>query len=134
MFRNWSHEQARLLFAVAAIYDIALGLAFTFLYDPILDALDIVPPDNKSYIHLASVFVLVQGLSYLIVARNVRANAGLVLAGMLYKAGYSLVALYYLAIDELLHWVFFALGVVDLLFLIGFAVTFQMLRRERADW
>ena len=60
MFRNLSHEQARLLFAVAAIYDIALGLAFTFLYDPILDALDIVPPDNKSYIHLASVFVLVQ--------------------------------------------------------------------------
>lgn len=132
MLANWSFERARLFFLVAAIYDIALGVAFTFVYDPILDWLDIIPPDNKSYIHLASVFVLVQGLSYLIVARDVAGNAGLVLAGILYKFGYSAVAVYYLAIDELLHWIFFAFGIADMVFLLGFLATFMLIRREHA--
>ena len=108
------------LFLVAAAYDIGLGLAFTFLYNPILDALDIRPPDNKSYIHLAAVFVLVQGISYLFVYRNMAGNLDMIRVGVIYKAAYSIVAVYYLAIDELLHWIFFLFGVMDM----GFMVLF----------
>ena len=40
--------------------------------------------------------------------------------GVVCKAAYSIVAVYYLAIDELLHWIFFLFGVLDM----GFMVLF----------
>jgi len=116
------------VFWIAAAYDIALGLGFMFFHEPILDALDITPPDNTSYIHLSAVFVLVQGLTYILLARNLRPNADLVKAGMLYKAGYFLVALYYLVTDDLLHWVFFLFGVADLIFLVLFLGALAAIR------
>ena len=120
------------LFLVAAAYDIVLGLAFIFLYDPILDALDITPPDNKSYIHLASVFVLVQGLGYLFVYRNLAGNLDMIRVGVIYKAAYATVAVYYLAIDELLHWIFFLFGMIDIVFMGLFVATLVATKKAAA--
>jgi hypothetical protein len=120
------------VFALAAAYDIVLGLAFIFLYKPILDVLDIVEPYNASYIHLAAVFVAVQGISYLFVWRNLTGNADLVKAAVLYKASYAGVAIYYLAIDDLLHWVFFLFGMLDLGFMVLFIGALRAIDRNRA--
>ena len=64
----------RSVFAVAAAYDLILGLAFIFLHNPILDVLDIAEPYNTSYIHLAAVFVAVQGIGYLFVWQDIAGN------------------------------------------------------------
>jgi len=119
----------RMGFLVAAAYDIVLGAAFTFLYKPILDVLDITAPDNTSYIHLAAVFVLVQGISYLFAYRNLQGNLDLVRVGIVYKLAYALVAFYYLAIGDLLHWVFLLFGVVDLVFMVFFISTVRAVQR-----
>lgn len=119
------------VFAVAAIYDIVLGVAFILFYDPVLDALDITPPDNTSYIHLSAVFVLVQGISYVFAWWDLHGNIGIVRVGVIYKAAYFLVALYYLVTDDLLHWVFFAFGVADLVFMLLFLGALAALRSSR---
>lgn len=120
-------------FLVAAAYDIVLGAAFVFLYKPILDALDITAPDNKSYIHLAAVFVLVQGISYLFAYRNLKGNADLIRVGVVYKLAYVLVAFYYLAIDDLLHWVFFLFGLIDLGFMVFFVGALRAIKSAPAN-
>ena len=108
------------VFLVAAVYNIGLGVAFTFLYKPILDVLDLAEPYNASYITLAAVLIAVQGVAYLFVWRNLAGNTDLIRVGIIYKAGYAAVALYYLAIGDLLHWVFFLFAVLDIVFLLLF--------------
>jgi hypothetical protein len=112
---NW-----RTFFLVAAIYDIVLGGAFFSLYGPLFDALGIALPNNTSYIHLTAAFVFTQGLGYWFVYQDPPANLGIVKLGIVYKAIFSGLAFYYLAIGQLLHPVFLVFGVADLLFLIGF--------------
>ena len=53
----------RLLFLVAAAYDMALGLAFFLLSQPILDWFGMTLPPHASY-GLPVMFVFVQGLRY----------------------------------------------------------------------
>ncbi|HJP70995.1 MAG TPA: hypothetical protein VJ975_04690 [Candidatus Limnocylindria bacterium] len=112
---NW-----RTFFLVAAVYDIVLGVAFFLLYGPLFSALGIELPNNTSYIHLTAAFVFTQGLGYWFVYQDPPANLGIVKLGIVYKAIFSGLAFYYLAIGQLLHPVFVVFGVVDLLFLIGF--------------
>ena len=112
---NW-----RTFFLVAAIYDIVLGVAFFVLYEPLFSALGIELPNNTSYIHLTAAFVFTQGLGYWFVYQDAPANLGIVKLGIVYKAIFSGLTLYYLAIGELLHPVFLVFGVADLLFLVGF--------------
>lgn len=111
----------RTFFLVAALYDIVLGLGFFFLYDPLFSALGIALPNNTSYIHLTAAFVFVQGLGYWFVWQDPPANLGIVKLGIVYKAIFSGLAFYYLAIGELLHPAFLVFAVADLLFLAGFA-------------
>ncbi len=121
----------RWVFLVAAAYNIGLGVAFTFLYKPILDVLDLAEPYNASYITLAAVLIAVQGLAYLFVWRNLAGNIDLIRVGILYKAGYSAVAIYYLAIGDLLHWVFFLFAVIDIGFLLLFVGALRALGNGR---
>jgi hypothetical protein len=110
----------RAFFLIAAIYDYVLGIAFFFFYRPIFEALDIALPNNTSYIHITAAFVFVQGIGYWFVYQDPRANVGIVKLGVVYKFVYSALALYYLAIGQLLHSVFLVFGALDVLFLIGF--------------
>lgn len=110
----------RTFFLVAALYDIILGVAFFFLHGPLFSALGIEPPNNTSYIHLTAGFVFVQGLGYWLVYQNAPANLGIVKLGLVYKAIFSGLGLYYLAIGQLLHPVFLVFAIADLAFLVGF--------------
>jgi hypothetical protein len=110
----------RSFFLVAAIYDLVLGLGFFVLYDPIFSALGIALPNNTSYIHLTAAFVFVQGIGYWFVYQAPEENLGIVKLGVVYKAVFSTLSFYYLAIGELLHPVFLVFGVLDIGFLVGF--------------
>lgn len=113
-------------FLVAALYDVVLGAVFFFFYGPIFGLLNVVLPNNTSYLHLTAAFVFVQGIGYWFVYRNMLRNVDLVKLGVIYKGIYSLVAVYYLAIGELPDAIFAWFAVLDVLFLLGF-VRFLML-------
>lgn len=110
----------RTFFLVAALYDMVLGIAFFFLFDPLFSALGIALPNNISYIHLTAAFVFVQGLGYWFVYQDLTANRGIVKQGIVYKAVFAGLGFYYLAIGQLLHPVFLVFAVADALFLVGF--------------
>jgi hypothetical protein len=113
-------ERFRKLFLIAALYDCILGLAFFFLHRPIFVAFGIPLLNNTSYIHLTAGFVFVQGVAYWFVHRNMLRNIDIVRMGVLYKAIYSAVAVYYLVIGELPHAIFAWFAVFDVLFLVWF--------------
>jgi len=119
----------RLFFLLAGIYDLALGVAFFFLYEPIFEWLGMPLPPHVSYIHLPAVFVLVQGLGYLLVWTDPLGNLGVVKVGVVYKASYSALAAYYLLTDQIPAMFFAWFGLFDLGFFIGFVWFLRWARR-----
>lgn len=113
-------------FLVAALYDVVLGIAFFWFAGPIYAMLGVALPSSMSYIHLSAGFVFVQGVGYWFVYRDMVRNVDIVKLGVIYKAVYSLVALYYLMIGELPDAVFAWLAAADVLFLIGFVRFLQV--------
>jgi len=112
----------RTFFLIAALYDIVLGIAFFFLFDPLFAALGIALPNNTSYIHLTAGFVFVQGLGYWFVYQDPPANLGIVKLGIVYKTVFAGLAFFYLAIGQLLHPAFLVFAMADLAFLVGFVL------------
>jgi hypothetical protein len=119
-------------FLTASLYDLILGVVFFFLFVPIFRWLGVPLPENASYLHLSAGFVFVQGVGYSLVYRNMQRNVDLVRVGALYKAIYTLVAVYYWAIGQLPHAVFAWFAVFDFLFLLGF-IRFLMLARPAPE-
>jgi hypothetical protein len=107
-------------FMLAAVYDIGLGLAFLVGGDAILEAIGMQVPPHVAYFQLAAVFVLVQGISYLFAWHDPVANRGIIWVGVIYKAAYSGLAAWYLALGLLPSVFFVPWAVADLLFMIGF--------------
>jgi drug/metabolite transporter (DMT)-like permease len=113
------------LFAVAAGYDLFLGLAFFLFYRSIYDVFNIQLPD-PAYAHLLAAFVFVQGLGYYFVFLNLKRNVDIVKAGVVYKTIYTAVAFYYWAVGGLPHPMFALFGLLDLIF----AVLFMLYLRD----
>ncbi len=117
-------------FLVAALYDAVLGAGFFFLYNPLFHALGITLPNNTSYIHITTAYIFVQGLSYWFVYTNPVRNVDIVKVGIVYKAIFSGLALYYFAIGQLLSPLFLLFGALDLVFLILFVMFVMRASRE----
>ena len=117
----------RTLFVVAAAYDLVLGIAFFFAYGPIFTTLAIPIPPNTSYIHITAAFVFVQGVGYWLVARDLARNHDLVRLGVIYKGIYVAVAVYELALGQLISDVFLWFAAFDFVFLLLFV---DFLRRR----
>ena len=122
----------RWFFLVAAIYDMALGLAFLVAGESVISAIGMEPPPHVAYIQLAAVFVFIQGLSYLLPWRDAWANEGIVWVGVAYKAGYAGLALWYLALGTLPSVFFVPWAILDLAFMVGFLLFLRVAARRRA--
>jgi uncharacterized membrane protein HdeD (DUF308 family) len=122
------------LFTIAAVYDVLLGITFTFFPARAFAALGISEklPAFGGYLTLLGAFVLVIGIAYVLIARgDLRRNADLILVGALYKLAYSATAFYYWSQGNLPHIAFAALfGVGDAVFFILMAECFWCLKRE----
>ncbi len=110
----------RSFFLAAAIYDMALGLAFLLAGETILDAIGMALPPHIAYIQLAAIFVFVQGLSYLLPWRDLEANRGVIWVGVVYKATYAALVAWYLVLGQLPSVFFIPWAVVDLGFMLAF--------------
>jgi hypothetical protein len=110
----------RSFFLVAAIYDIALGLAFLVAGETILDAIGMELPPHVAYIQLAAIFVFVQGLSYLLAWRDPEANRGVIWVGVVYKGTYAALVAWYLVIGRLPSVFFVPWAILDLGFMLLF--------------
>ena len=124
----------RSLFIIAAVYDVVLGITFTFFPARAFAALGISEklPAFGGYLTLLGAFVLVIGTAYFLIARgDLRRNADLILVGTLYKLAYAGTAFFYWSQGSLPHVAFGALfGVADAVFFILMAECYWSLKRE----
>jgi uncharacterized membrane protein HdeD (DUF308 family) len=124
----------RSLFLIAAVYDVVLGITFTFFPARAFDALGIREklPAFGGYLTLLGAFVLAIGIAYFLIARgDLRRNTDLILVGTLYKLAYSATTFYYWSQGNLPHIAFAALfGVADAVFFALMAECYWSLKQE----
>jgi hypothetical protein len=126
-----TERRFRIVFVLAGIYDIGLGIVFTFFSTPAFELLDMADEAPEGgYIPLLGSFTLVLGIAYVFIARgDLYRNRDLIIVGTLYKLAYSAIAVFFLAIDQVPHVVFVVLGAIDVVFLVLMARCVLMLRR-----
>jgi hypothetical protein len=117
-----THKFYRGLFWVAAAYDLLLGVVFFFFYKQVYAYLGIAPPTDPAYLELSTAFVFVQGVGYWLVYRNLERNVDIVKVGIVYKLAYAGVALCHYFAGDLPHDLFAVFGVLDLVFVVLFAM------------
>lgn len=127
------HRYYRGLFLVAAIYDLVLGVAFTFFHKPAFELLDVTPPEG-GYIQLLGSFLFVIGVAYYLIWRgDLARNRDMIFVGTLYKLAYASIALVFWAIGDIPHVAFGAVfGLADLIFFVLMLECWLYLGREKA--
>jgi hypothetical protein len=112
----------RVLFLIASVYDLVLGIIFLFFYKPVFELLGIPEkiPQFGGYISLIGAFLFVIGVAYYLIYRgDLNKNIDLILVGALYKLAYCAVTFCYFAIGKIPHILFLSLfGVVDFIMFI----------------
>lgn len=111
----------RALFLAAAIYDLVLGIVFTFFYKGVFDLMDISEKlPGSAYVPLIGSFLFVIGVGYFLIYRgDLRRNRDLIVVGTLYKMAYATIAFVFWGIGDVPHVIFAALfGIVDVVFLV----------------
>lgn len=121
------------LFLVAAIYDIVLGIAFTFFHGPVFDMVGVTPP-GSGYVPLLGSFLFVIGVAYYLIWRgDLYQERNMILIGTLYKLAYSAIAFIYWAMGDIPHVLFAAVfGVADLIFFVLMLECWIFLGRRQA--
>ncbi len=109
-----------LIFAVAALYDGLLGLAFMFAPAAIFQWCRVTPPNHYGYVRFPAALLVVFALMFAAIARDPIANRNLIPYGILLKAAYCAVVFFYWFTTDIPYmWKPFA--VCDLLFGVLFA-------------
>ena len=126
----------RVLFFVAAVYDLVLGVVFTAFYRFAFDLIGIADelPKHGAYLSLIGSFLFVIGVAYAILYfSDLRKNVSLVAVGALYKLAYCTVAMVYFLAGDVPHMIFVSLfGVADLVFFVLMGECWLYLRRTNA--
>jgi hypothetical protein len=109
----------KVLFLIAAIYDLVLGIVFTFFYRFAFGLLGISDklPEYGAYISLIGAFLFVIGVAYYLIYRSdLKGNRDLIMVGALYKFAYCATGLFYFVFGKIPHILFILLfGVIDLI-------------------
>jgi hypothetical protein len=125
------------LFLIASIYDIFLGIVFTFFYKFAFELLGISKtlPEFGGYLSLIGAFLFVIGVAYyLIYRRDLIKNRDLIMVGTLYKLAYCAIAFFYFAIGEIPHMLFLSVfGVVDFIMFVLMGECFIFLGKISRD-
>lgn len=122
----------RAFFSIAAGYDIALGIAFLFVWRPVFDFLGMAAPSLSYYVELPAIFVAVQGLSYAFVVARPYESLQLVRVGVVYKAAYTAIMLWYLVAGGMPSPWFVLFGFLDFLFMLGFLAFLWRAQQQSA--
>ncbi len=122
------------IFLATAIYDLILGIVFTFFYKFAFNLIGISEklPEYGAYISLIGAFLFVIGVAYYLIYRgDLNKNRDLILVGTLYKLAYVSIALFYAFFGKIPHWLFVGLfGVLDMIFLILMIECYLYLKKN----
>ena len=116
-------------FLVAALYDLLLGIIFLTMYKQVYAYFGIALPNSPMYLLLAAAFVFANGVGYCFVYKNMYRNIDLVKLGVIYKAIYSITAVYFFLTGEA-HVIFFIFAILDAIFLLLFVSFLNYAKKD----
>ncbi len=124
-----THRLISLSFAVAALYDGLLGVAFLVATGPLYQWFDVTPPNHPGYVQFPAALLIVFALMFAAVAINPLKNRNLIPYGILLKISYCGVVTY--------HWLTAGIPdmwkpfcICDFIFLLVFVWAWMVLREE----
>lgn len=120
------HGAISVLFAVAAVYDGILGLAFAVLPRLVFETCGVTPPNHFGYVRFPGLLLLVFAALFAAVARAPRENRNLIPYGAGLKASYCALVFWYWATSDI-PWMWKPFAIVDLVFLALFVVAYRRL-------
>jgi hypothetical protein len=116
-----------LLFAVAALYDGALGLIALFAGVQLFQWFGVTPPNHWGYVQFPGALLVVFAIMFVAIATNPVRNRSLIPYGMLLKVSYCGVVFFHWSTAGLPNmWKPFA--IFDAIFFVLFAWAFVQLR------
>ena len=90
----------RLLFVIAGLYDLLIGMVFLVAGPQLFDATGVPPPNHWGYIQFGALMVVIFGAMFFAIAYDPVANRNLMPYGILLKLSYTgLVAYYWFTTD-----------------------------------
>ncbi|MHA1266832.1 MAG: hypothetical protein ACTSRS_16465 [Candidatus Helarchaeota archaeon] len=105
----------RIFFLLAALWNWAIGVPFVFIWKSMAINFGITVPNSPLWIELFCWLVVILGIGYFLVSRNIHKNHGVVFIGLLSKITVFLYFAYYLFIGEI-NVLLFLMSVVDFIF------------------
>lgn len=125
------HKAIQILFAVAALYDGALGLLFLLAGNAPFKWFHIVPPNHPGYVQFPAALLVVFAIMFAAIARDPIKNRNLIIYGILLKISYCAVSgFHWIAGGIPTMWKPFC--ICDIIFIILFARAWTALRNEIA--
>ncbi len=115
------------LFLVAGLYDFILGLVFFFFYIWLYGHFGITLPNHPEYVQAPALFIVILGVMFFYVYRNMYKNVDMVKIGILSKAAYSGLAFYHYHFTSL-PVIFVVFAWFDLAFLVLFVMFLRFVR------
>lgn len=115
---------AKNVFLISSIYDVVLGVLFFLFYKPVFNFLNITIPSHPEYLQMSAAFVMVLGIGYFFVYRNIARNRDLWKLGILYKITYSLLIFYYYFILHTANITFLYFAFIDVIFVVLFLMLY----------
>jgi hypothetical protein len=119
-------------FLISSLWNFAAGLlcwlGAIFMTDFLFDLFEMPLPDSLFPFHVMFFFVIMLGIGYYIVSRDISKNRGIVQIGMWAKTGFFLITLITVLINEA-NYLVALFGLVDLIFAVLF---FEFLHRTKS--
>lgn len=113
----------RLLFAISALYDFVIGIAFLARGSQLFESTNVPQPNHWGYIQFGAILLMIFGVMFAAVALNPRGNRNLIPYGILLKVCYvGLVGYYWL--NGGVPWLFKPFLFIDLVMLVLFVVAY----------
>ncbi len=121
------------LYVVAALYDVALGVAFLLFGDLVFEKFmpGIEKPNHPGYVQFPAALLLVFGLMYAAIARDPVRNRNLIPYGILLKISYCSVILWHWTTLQASIWKTFC--VFDGVFLVLFFCAWRTLGKSAGE-
>ncbi len=117
-----TEARLRLLFLIAGIYDLVLGIAFFVAFGRIFEIFGISPPGHPTYVQFPALLMVLFGLMFLQVSRDPHRYRMFIPYGIGLKAAFSGLAFWY-HFTEGVPFMWLPLATIDLLFMIAFVAA-----------
>jgi len=119
-----------LLFAIAALYDAVLGLAFLVAGERLFDWSGVTPPNHPGYIQFPAALLLIFAALFAAIAAHPVRRRNQILYGVLLKLSYCGVVSYHW-ITVGVPWIWKPFCIADLVFLLLFLWAWALLRMHQ---